>query len=86
MLALMMMMHDGPRVFDLSGLLIIVTVIGFLVEVGTLLLVVSILRLFLHYDGLHHQDAWLGWLLRRGLQVRGAGPEGLLILVGAKAF
>ena len=41
-LALMMMMHDGPRVVNLSGLLIIVTIVGFSVKVGTLLLVVCI--------------------------------------------
>jgi hypothetical protein len=43
MLALMMMMHDGPRVVNLSGLLIIVAVISFSVKVGTILLIVSIL-------------------------------------------
>jgi hypothetical protein len=48
MMMMMMMMHDGPRVVNLSGLLIIVAVIGFSVKVGTLLLIVSILRLFLH--------------------------------------
>jgi hypothetical protein len=53
----LMMMHDGPGVVNLSSLLIIVTVIGFSVKVGTLLLVVSILGLFLYriiYDGLHN--------------------------------
>ena len=52
-----MMIHVGPGVVNLSSLLIIVTVIGFSVKVGALLLVVSILRLFLHrifYDGLHY--------------------------------
>ena len=48
MLALMMVMHDGPRVVNLSGFLIIVAVIGFSVKVATVLLIVSILRLFLH--------------------------------------
>ncbi len=42
-----MMMCDVSRVVNFSGFLIIVTVIDFSVKVGTLLLIVSILRLFL---------------------------------------